>query len=47
MYHLDGGITRMLDKENSAIQKLINILTGPEVKEFIEDNYKGGVIPAF
>lgn len=35
------------DKENSAIQKLINILTGPEVKEFIEDNYKGGVIPAF
>ncbi len=34
-------------KEDPAIQKLVKVLTGPEVKKFIEDTYKGGVIPAF
>jgi len=35
------------DKDNPVIQKLVEVLTGPEVKQFIEETYKGGVIPAF
>ncbi|MGB4460232.1 MAG: MetQ/NlpA family ABC transporter substrate-binding protein, partial [Bacillota bacterium] len=35
------------DKDNEAIQKLVKVLTGPEVKQIIEDSYEGGVIPAF
>lgn len=38
---------RTEDKDNEAIQKLVKVLTGPEVKQFIEDSYEGGVIPAF
>jgi D-methionine transport system substrate-binding protein len=38
---------RTEDKDNEGIEKLVEVLTGPEVKQFIEDNYEGGVIPAF
>lgn len=35
------------DKEKDSIKKLSQALQSPEVKKFIEDNYKGSVIPAF
>ncbi|MGI6620400.1 MAG: MetQ/NlpA family ABC transporter substrate-binding protein [Bacillota bacterium] len=38
---------RTEDKDNEAIKKLVKVLTGPEVKQFIEETYEGGVIPAF
>lgn len=35
------------DKANDpALQKLAKILTSPEVKQFIEDKYKGTIVPA-
>jgi|HigsolmetaAR202D_1030399.scaffolds.fasta_scaffold00042_25 ABC-type metal ion transport system, periplasmic component/surface antigen len=34
-------------ENDEAIQKLASLLTSPEVKKFIEDNYQGSVIPAF
>lgn len=39
--------TRSDNKDNPAIQKLIKVLTSPEIKKFIEDKYKGAVVPAF
>lgn len=30
-----------------AIQKLVKVLTSPEIKKFIEDKYQGAVVPAF
>ena len=37
-----------LDDENKpAIQKLAKALQSPEVKKFIEEHYKGAIIPAF
>ncbi|TYO95355.1 MetQ/NlpA family ABC transporter substrate-binding protein [Desulfallas thermosapovorans] len=38
---------RAEDKDKEAIKKLGEALQSPEVKQFIEDNYKGSVIPAF
>lgn len=35
------------DKDKDTIKKLGQALQSPEVKKFIEDNYKGSVIPAF
>lgn len=35
------------DKDKESIKKLGQALQSPEVKKFIEDNYKGSVIPAF
>lgn len=35
------------DKDKDSIKKLSEALQSPEVKKFIEDNYKGSVIPAF
>lgn len=36
------------DKANDpALQKLAKVLNSPEVKKFIEDQYKGAVVPAF
>lgn len=35
------------DEKKEAIQKLAKALTSPEVKKFIEDKYKGAVVPAF
>lgn len=38
---------RPQDKENAAIKELITALQSEEVKNFIEDQYKGAVVPAF
>ncbi|MGZ6505333.1 MAG: MetQ/NlpA family ABC transporter substrate-binding protein [Tumebacillaceae bacterium] len=35
------------DKDNAALQKLAKALNSPEVKKFIDDKYKGAVVPAF
>jgi len=34
-------------KDDSALQKLAKVLTSPDVKKFIEDKYKGSIVPAF
>jgi D-methionine transport system substrate-binding protein len=38
---------READKTNEALQKLAKALNSPEIKKFIEDKYKGAVVPAF
>ncbi len=35
------------NENDPRIQKLAKVLTSPEVKKFIEDKYKGAVVPAF
>lgn len=35
------------DEKRPEIQKLMKALTTPDVKKFIEDKYKGAVVPAF
>lgn len=35
------------DEQRPEIQKLIKVLKSPEVKKFIEDKYKGAIVPAF
>jgi D-methionine transport system substrate-binding protein len=35
------------DEKRPELQKLAKALTTPEVKKFIEDKYKGAVLPAF
>lgn len=35
------------DEKRPELQKLMKALTSPEVKKFIEDKYKGAVVPAF
>ncbi len=40
-------VVREEDKDRESIKKLAQALQSPEVKKFIEDNYKGSVIPAF
>lgn len=34
-------------KNDPALQKLAKALTSPDVKKFIEDKYKGSIVPAF
>ena len=40
-------VARPDNKDSAAIQKLAKALTSPEVKAFIEQKYKGAVLPAF
>jgi D-methionine transport system substrate-binding protein len=40
-------VARPDNKDSEAIQKLAKALNTPEVKKFIEDQYKGAVVPAF
>ena len=40
-------VARPDNKNSDAIQKLAKALTSPEVKAFIEQKYKGAVLPAF
>lgn len=40
-------VARPDNKDDEAIQKLAKALTTDKVKEFIEDKYKGAVVPAF
>ncbi|WP_395359724.1 MetQ/NlpA family ABC transporter substrate-binding protein [Streptomyces sp. YH02] len=35
------------NEKDARVQKLAELLNSPEVKKFIEDTYKGSVIPAF
>ena len=35
------------DENRPELQKLAKALTSPEVKKFIEEKYKGAVVPAF
>lgn len=39
--------TREDNKDSEGIQKLIKALQSEEVKKFIEENYKGAVVPVF
>lgn len=40
-------VARPNDKDSDAIKKLVGALHSPEVKQFIQEKYKGAVIPAF
>ncbi|SHF26415.1 D-methionine transport system substrate-binding protein [Caldanaerobius fijiensis DSM 17918] len=40
-------VTRPDNKDNPAIKALAKALNSPEVKKFIEDKYKGAIVPAF
>ncbi|WP_379130445.1 MetQ/NlpA family ABC transporter substrate-binding protein [Paenibacillus sp. sgz500958] len=40
-------VTRPDNKDSEAIQKLAAALNSPEAKAFIEEKYKGSIIPAF
>ncbi|AWX54037.1 ABC transporter substrate-binding protein [Brevibacillus brevis] len=40
-------VARPDNKDSEAIQKLAKALNSPEVKKFIEDEYKGAIVPAF
>ncbi len=40
-------VARTDNKDDARVQKLAKALTSPEVKAFIEQKYKGAVLPAF
>ncbi|WP_410772025.1 MetQ/NlpA family ABC transporter substrate-binding protein [Fontibacillus sp. BL9] len=40
-------VSRPDNKDSEAIQKLAKALTSPDVKKFIEDTYKGALVPVF
>jgi D-methionine transport system substrate-binding protein len=40
-------VARPDNKDSEAIQKLAKALNSPEVKKFIEEQYKGAIVPAF
>lgn len=40
-------VTRPDNQKDSAVQELVKALNSPEVKKFIEDKYKGAIVPAF
>lgn len=40
-------VIRKGDENRPELQKLAKVITSPEVKKFIEDKYKGAVVPAF
>ncbi len=40
-------VARPDNKDSDAIKKLAAALTSPETKKFIQDKYKGAVVPAF
>ncbi|SFE62217.1 D-methionine transport system substrate-binding protein [Thermoanaerobacter thermohydrosulfuricus] len=40
-------VVRKGDESRPELKKLAEALNSPEVKKFIEDNYKGAVVPAF
>lgn len=40
-------VTRSDNKDAEAVDKLVNALQSDEVKAFIEEKYKGAVVPAF
>lgn len=40
-------VTRQDNKNDPAVQKLVKALNSPDVKKFIEEKYKGAILPAF
>lgn len=40
-------VTRSDNAHSDAVQKLAKALQSPEVKAFIQEKYKGAVLPAF
>lgn len=40
-------VSREDNKDNEAVQKLNEALQSDEIKQFIEDNYAGAIVPAF
>jgi D-methionine transport system substrate-binding protein len=40
-------VARPDNKDSDAIKKLVAALNSPEAKAFIEEQYKGSIIPAF
>lgn len=44
--YVNGLVTKAETKDDAQVRKLVELLTGPEVKKFIEDEYKGSVLPA-
>ena len=40
-------VTREDNKDSDAVQKLVKALKTPEVKKFINEKYKGAILPAF
>ncbi|KAB0560520.1 methionine ABC transporter substrate-binding protein, partial [Helicobacter pullorum NCTC 12824] len=40
-------VTREDNKDSDAVKKLVAALHTPEVKQFIEEKYKGAIKPAF
>ncbi len=38
---------RTADKDKEALQKLVKALNSDDLKKFIEQNYKGAIVPAF
>lgn len=40
-------VVRPDEQNNPAIKELVKVLNSPEVKKFIEDKYKGAIVPAF
>ncbi|UJF34982.1 MetQ/NlpA family ABC transporter substrate-binding protein [Paenibacillus hexagrammi] len=40
-------VSRPDNKDSEAMQKLAKALNSPDVKKFIEDKYKGAIVPAF
>jgi D-methionine transport system substrate-binding protein len=44
--YVNGLVVKSESKNDADIKKLAELLTGPEVKKFIQDKYKGSVLPA-
>jgi D-methionine transport system substrate-binding protein len=44
--YVNGLVTKAENKTDADVKKLAELLTGPEVKRFIDDKYKGSVLPA-
>jgi D-methionine transport system substrate-binding protein len=44
--YVNGLVAKSEDKADPDVKKLADLLSGPEVKKFIEDKYKGSVLPA-
>lgn len=45
--YVNNLVARPDNKDSDAIQKLAKALRSPEVKKFIEEQYKGAIVPAF
>lgn len=46
-YYANALVTRPDNKDAAAVKKLSAALQSPEVRQFIEEKYRGAVVPAF